>query len=185
MRLFIASSFPPEVLRDLNDRVSRLRPRLPAAAWVRPESQHLTYAFLGEQTESVVNALDGPLGDALARVARFDASLHGCGFFPNQRRARVGWAGLDPESGFSGVAQVVREVVQKNGIHLDGGDFRPHLTLLRVRDRWPPASIELFCRSLADYRSASFDVGEVTLYWSKLDPKGAVHTPLRTYALAV
>jgi len=184
MRLFIASSFPPEVLRDLNDRVSRLRPRLPAASWVRPETQHLTFAFLGEQPESVVDTIDAPLSAALSKIQRFEATLLACGFFPNHRHARVGWAGLDPEAGFTAVAQAVRTVVIKHGIELDGGDFKPHLTLLRVRDPWPPASIELFCRSLKDYRSAPFTVDAVTLYSSQLHPKGAIHTAVRKYELS-
>ena len=184
MRLFIASSFPPEVLRDLNDRVSTLRPRLPSASWARPETQHLTFAFLGEQPETIVDKLDGPLKTALSSVPRFDASLHGCGFFPNHRHARVGWAGLDPEVKFAGIAAKVREVVTKHGLALDGGDFKPHLTLLRVRDPWPPASIELFCKSLKDYRSTTFAVDAVTLYSSQLNPKGAIHTAMRKYELA-
>lgn len=184
MRLFLASTFPAEVLRDLNARVEKARPRLPSASWVRPESQHLTFAFLGEQPESLIDALDASLKSALAQVPRFDATLGGCGFFPNQRRARVGWVGLDPEQGFVRIASVVREVVTKNGIHLDGGVFKPHLTLLRVRDPWPPASIELFCRTLGEYRSAAFTVDGVTLYSSQLNPKGAIHTALRKYGLA-
>lgn len=184
MRLFIATHFPEEVLRDLNDRVAPLRPRLPAASWVRPETQHLTFAFLGEQPESLVDTIAAPLTEALGAIARFEARLHASGLFPNPRRARVGWVGLDPEKGFARIAQAVRGVVTKNGVTLDGGEFRPHLTLMRMRDPWPPASIELFTKSLRDYESAPFTVSEVTLFSSQLHPKGAVHTPLRKFALS-
>ena len=57
MRLFIATTFPGVVLRDLNERVTKLRPRLPSASWVREETQHLTLAFLGEQPEANVDAV--------------------------------------------------------------------------------------------------------------------------------
>jgi RNA 2',3'-cyclic 3'-phosphodiesterase len=184
MRLFIATSFPPQVLRDLNDRVSQFRMRLPAASWVRPETQHLTFAFLGEQQDAIVDKIDAPLKSALANIPRFEATLHDCGFFPNPRHARVGWVGLDPESKFLEIAKVVRDTVTKLGITLDAGDFKPHLTMLRVRDPWPPASIDLFCRSLRDYRSETFSVDEVTLFSSQLNPKGAIHTVQGKYALA-
>jgi RNA 2',3'-cyclic 3'-phosphodiesterase len=184
MRLFIATSFPAEVLRDLNDRVSALKPRLPAASWVRPETQHLTFAFLGEQPDSIIDKIDAPLEAALRGTHRFEASLQGCDFFPNYRHARVGWVGLHPEPKFTSIATMVRDVVTKHGISLDGGDFKPHLTLLRVRDPWPPASIDLFCRSLKDYRSETFTVDAVTLYSSQLNPKGAIHTVQRKYTLA-
>lgn len=184
MRLFIATSFPPEVLGELNDRVTRTKPRLPAASWVRPETQHVTFAFLGEQPGAIIETIDQPLKDALAKIEAFEANLVGCGFFPNPRHARVGWIGLDPQERFVQIANAVRDVVTKYGIALDGGDFKPHLTMLRVRDPWPPASIDLFCKSLKDYKSATFTVDAVTLYSSQLSPKGAIHTPQGKYPLA-
>ncbi|HEX8408876.1 MAG TPA: RNA 2',3'-cyclic phosphodiesterase [Thermoanaerobaculia bacterium] len=183
MRLFIATTFPPEILRDLNERVTRLKPRLPPATWVRPETQHLTFAFLGEHPESLVEAIAAPLTAKLGAIARFEARLQGAGVFPNVRRARVGWGGLEPEQPFQSVASAVREVVTKNGVTLDNVDFRPHLTLMRMREGWPPASIDLFVKSLKDYRSEPFEVHEVTLFSSELSSKGAIHTPLRKFAL--
>lgn len=185
MRLFIATTFPEEILRDLGDRLARVKVRLPPASWVRPETQHLTFAFLGEQPESLVAAIDAPLASTLATIAPFEARLRGSGVFPNVRRARVGWAGLDPDAPFQNVARAVREVVTKNGVTLDGVDFRPHLTLMRMRDGWPPASIDLFTKTLRDYESAPFTVGTVTLFSSQLSSKGATHTPLRTFRLGV
>jgi RNA 2',3'-cyclic 3'-phosphodiesterase len=183
MRLFIATHFPETVLRDLNDQVGRLRPRLPAASWVRPETQHLTFAFLGEHEPSLVDKLAPELEQSLAKTPKFEATLNGCGLFPNPRRARVGWIGLTPDDKFGDVARVVREVVTKAGVELDRADFKAHLTLMRMRDPWPPASIDLFQRSLREYRSEPFTVDSVTLFSSELNPKGAVHTPLNRFAL--
>lgn len=184
MRLFIASTFPEDVLRELNERVARLKPRLPAASWVRPESQHLTFAFLGEQPEALIDTLSSRLEPALAAIPRFETRLHSCGFFPNPRRARVGWVGLAPESAFTSVAAAVRDTVQGSGVALDGAAFKAHLTLMRIRDQWPPASTELFTQSLRDYSSTPFMLEKVTLFSSELNPKGAIHTPLKTFALA-
>lgn len=183
MRLFIATTFPTEIMRDLNERVARFRSRLPNAAWVRAESQHVTFAFLGEQPDEVAQRLEAPLAKALANVPRFDASMHGCGLFPNARRARVGWVGLDPEGPFVTAADAVRGAVTGSGYNYDGAEFRPHLTLMRMRDPWPPASIALFQSSLRDYRSAPFCVETVSLYSSQLRPEGALHTVLQTFAL--
>ncbi len=184
MRLFIATHFPEEVVLDLNDRVVRFKSRLPAASWVRPETQHLTFAFLGEQPEALMEQIAAPLAEAVGAIPQFDARLRGCGFFPNLRRARVGWIGLLPEGGFERIARAVREVVTRHGVTLDGGEFRAHLTLMRIRTAWPPASIELFTRSLRDFESAPFSVTAVTLFSSQLNPDGAIHIPLRTFELS-
>jgi RNA 2',3'-cyclic 3'-phosphodiesterase len=183
MRLFIATNFPGVVLRDLNDRVTKLRPRLPAASWVREETQHLTLAFLGEQPEANVDAVTPAMTAALGAIPAFEARLRGCGFFPNPRHARVGWVGLQPDENFVTLANTVREVVEQNGVKLDGVEFKPHLTLMRIRDPWPPASIELFTKTLRDYESAPFTVDSVTLFSSQLSPKGAIHTTRQIYPL--
>jgi 2'-5' RNA ligase len=183
MRLFIATNFPAVVLRDLNDRVTKLRPRLPSASWVREETQHLTLAFLGEQPEANVDAVTPALTKALQKIPAFEARLRSSGFFPNPRHARVGWIGLQPEENFVTLAQTVREVVQEHGVTLDGGEFKPHLTLMRIRDPWPPASSELFTKTLREYESAPFLVDSVTLFSSQLSPKGAVHTVRQLYPL--
>jgi RNA 2',3'-cyclic 3'-phosphodiesterase len=178
MRLFIATSFPPDVLRPLNERLETLRPRLPRASWVRPESQHLTFAFLGEQPESLVDRI------RLDPDGTFEASLRGCGFFPNKRHARVGWVGVEPKDRFIDLAERVRGAVTAAGVQLEQSEFKPHLTLMRIREWWPPLSIEIFEKALRDFQSAPFAVHQVTLYLSRLHPHGAVHTPLRTFPLA-
>ena len=179
MRLFIATSFPADVLRPLNERLEKIKPRLPHASWVRPETQHLTFAFLGEQDEAFANRIrvEGGL--------KFDACLKGAGFFPNRNHARVGWIGAEPRESFVQLADRVRDAVQTAGVKMDQNEFKPHLTVLRIRDRWPPKSLEMFEESLSDFTSAPFAIHEVTLYLSRLDPRGAVHTPLRTFPLAL
>lgn len=183
MRLFIATTFPGPVVQILNDRIASVRSRLPAASWVRPESQHMTFAFLGEQSESVIEQIDAAVAPRVKEVPAFEAFLRGCGFFPNARHARVGWVGAAPESRFWLIATAVREGVRALGIELDAGEFRPHLTLMRIRDRWPPASIDTFRRTLGDFESDPFLVEAVTLYSSRLNPNGAVHSPVRHFAL--
>jgi RNA 2',3'-cyclic 3'-phosphodiesterase len=184
VRLFIATTFPRDVLADVNDRIARVKARLAAASWVRPEAQHLTFAFLGERPDALVDKLAPLVEERLADAKKFDARLSGSGFFPNPRHARVAWIGVTPPEAFQSIAVAVREAVKDAGIELDGADFKPHLTLCRIRDVWPPACIETFNAALRGYESAPFAVDHVTLFSSRLDPAGAVHTPLREMRLA-
>ena len=184
MRLFIAMSFPEAVLRPVNERVTRVKSKLPPASWVRPESQHLTFAFLGEHEESLIDTLAPLVERSVATVRQFEGTIAGCGFFPNPRHARVGWVGVRPEASFNAVAKAVRDAVQAAGVTLDRAEFRAHLTLMRIRDPWPPACIETFNGALREYTSTPFAVDRITLYSSLLNPNGAVHTPLRQFALA-
>ena len=184
MRLFIASAFPEGVLRALNERVTPIKTKVPPASWVRPETQHLTFAFLGEQDEALIDRLTPVVEKELAGVPKFEASLRGSGFFPNPRHARVGWIGVRPEESFTAVAKAVREAVETAGVTLDRAEFRAHLTLMRIRDPWPPACIETFNGALRDFTSTPFAVERITLFSSVLNPNGAVHTALRSFALS-
>ncbi len=184
MRLFIATSFPEEVLRTLSDHLANIKSKFPPASWVRPETQHLTFAFLGEQEESLIKRVAPLIEERLRRAENFEAALHGCGFFPNRRHARVGWCGLEPEEQFCAIAQSVREAIKAAGVAFEENEFRPHLTLMRIRDHWPPLAIDTFEKALRDYRSAPFAVDRVTLYSSRLNPKGAVHTAVREFPLS-
>jgi len=179
MRLFIATTFPEAVLGALNERLASLKPKLPRASWVRPETQHLTFAFLGEQSEEVVQRIQIDGGRA------FEGSLRGCGFFPNRHHARVGWVGATPEDQFCAVAKTVRDCVRKADVAFEENEFRPHLTLMRIRDHWPPLATETFEKALRDYQSATFAVDSVTLYASRLSQSGAIHTPLRKFSLSL
>jgi 2'-5' RNA ligase len=184
MRLFIAMSFPEAVLRPINERVAKVKSKLPPASWVRPESQHLTFAFLGEQDESLIDKIAPNVERSVGTVKKFEGTLADCGFFPNPRHARVGWVGVKPEDSFNAIARAVREAVQEAGVTLDRAEFRAHLTLMRIRDPWPPACIETFNGALRDFTSAPFAVEGITLYSSRLHPNGAVHTPLRQFTLS-
>ncbi|MBV9497096.1 MAG: RNA 2',3'-cyclic phosphodiesterase [Acidobacteria bacterium] len=184
MRLFLAATFPESVLRPLNARLAAVKSRLPAASWVKPETQHLTFAFLGEQKEELIDKLSSLVESELEGVKAFEAKLHGAGFFPNPRHARVGWVGVTPEERFHDIAAAVRAAVKEAGVELDRADFRPHLTMMRLRDPWPPASIELFQKTLREFDSAPFPIDAVTLFSSRLNPSGAVHTAVRKFAFA-
>lgn len=183
MRLFIATSFPEEELRAISDRIAMVKWKLPPAVWVRSETQHLTFAFLGEQPESLLTTLAPLVETGLAHVPRFEGRLRGSGFFPNQRHARVGWIGAAPEEKFRAVADAVRGAVKAAGVVIERTDFRPHLTLFRIRDLWPHDCIETFSAALRDYESEPFAVDAVTLFSSQLNPKGAIHTPVHKFAL--
>lgn len=184
VRLFLAATFPRDVIDDVNARVSRVRNKLPAASWVKPEAQHLTFAFLGDQPDELLATLVPLVEARLAPIAAFEAQLRSCGFFPNPRHARVAWIGVAPEEEFRRVAEAVRGAVTEAGIALDRADFKPHLTLARIREPWPPLCVETYHGALRNYESVPFTLDRVTLFSSKLDPNGAIHTAVREFRLA-
>ena len=135
MRLFLAINLDPAVRRAVIDATAELRAAAPTLNWMDESRVHLTLKFLGEQEDAVV----APLGEALDRAAQrhrtFTIRIGDVGAFPNFRRARVVWMGVDRDSRLELLHHDVEVACDALGFELEGRAFRPHLTLARVRER--------------------------------------------------
>ncbi|GIT42074.1 MAG: hypothetical protein Ct9H300mP11_00100 [Chloroflexota bacterium] len=102
--------------------------------WVRPEGIHLTLKFMGEIPIATVEKVLKSLPEAVLGSSPFPLAIKGFGVFPNPRRPRVLWAGLDGDLETLSKLQLV---VETRLACLDcpkkQRTFSPHLTLGRVR----------------------------------------------------
>ena len=178
MRLFIAIEFSDEVKKKL----IRLRKEIPGARWVPAEQIHLTLAFLGEVDETSAGRLTGELSQIRSPV--FKLCFSGTGCFPDRRRPRVLWVGLEPEPHLNLLAAKVRAAVLACGIPQEERPFSPHITLARLK---LPSSGEsgLYLDQQIKKILSPLSVQEFTLFQSRLTPQGAVHIPIRSFPLAL
>lgn len=146
VRLFVAINFPEELRASLVDATAALRHAAPSVRWTPPERLHLTVKFLGEQPKESVAAL----AEAIAGVARrhrpMELELSAVGAFPNFRRARVVWIGVEASPRLELLYHDVEIACERLGYELEGRVFRPHVTVGRVR----PGTAPLELRALAD-----------------------------------
>ena len=187
MRLFIAIEMnravvdaARDVIDELRDRVTRLAPRA-KITWSVPDRLHVTVRFIGEADENRTHAIRTALGPTIeARV--FDLTVEGVGGFPAKGPPRVFWAGLT--DGRDGLLDVERAVSQRLDTLVPPEDrpYSPHLTLARVKE---PAGLSraTLLDGLAGQQFGRVHVDAITLYESRLSPKGATHVPLQRTAL--
>ena len=110
--------------------------------------------------------------------------VEGAGAFPPRGAPRVLWAGVG--EGADAVCSLEREVSERlaaRGVEREDRPYRPHLTLARVRDPSGLRSGPLF-ENLADRRFGATSVDAITLFQSRMSPKGSTYvslqrTPLR------
>ena len=182
MRLFVALDIAEEVRSRLGALLNELRRSNPDVKWVKPESLHVTLKFLGEQPESKFQHISEALG-AIRPPGRFEMTLRGLGCFPNERRPRVFWVGVEAPPQLGELAASVDEAMARLGIEREKRPFSPHLTLGRAREGGPPpAPGPLWTRHLADDFGATAG-NEFFLYQSKLSPAGSQYTRLRAFPL--
>lgn len=175
-RLFIALPIADDVIAELA-RVARDGPR--DWRWVKPAAMHLTLAFLGEVEEGRVAAAERALRRGAEGAPALELAAAGLGAFPDQRRARVLWAGVAGDLRQLAALQTgIALALESEGFELDGKPFHPHLTLARARVPQPlPPSLD------RAQRFGSWRATEVRLYRSHLGPQGPRYEVLAAAAL--
>lgn len=178
MRLFIAIELPDEAKRLLEG----MRTDIPGSRWTPLEQIHLTLAFLGEVDDATLERLTKTL--ATIKAPGFTLCLSGTGCFPDRRRPRVLWVGLEPVPLLDSLVSRVREAVLACNIPQEERPFSPHITLARLA--FPaPREVEAFLDRPPKQGFSPVNVQEFILFQSRLTSRGAVHTPVKVFVLSL
>jgi 2'-5' RNA ligase len=133
VRLFLALDLDAPAKAAIAESAAELRAQAPDFSWTAYHKLHLTLRFLGEQPADAPGMI-APAMDAVATAHRaFPMRLRQVGAFPNFRRARVVWLGVEPEPRLELLHHDVELACERLGFGLEGRPFRPHVTLARVR----------------------------------------------------
>ena len=179
MRLFVAIEISPEVRAALAALLKELRAIAARAKWVRPENLHITLKFLGETDSLKLSAIRTALA-AIRSGQPVAFQFRGLGCFPNPKRARVFWVGMEVSSNLSPLAAEIDQAMHRLGFPLEDRPFTPHLTLARFQP--PGLSPELVAAQESVSREFGFlSAHEFHLIESKLKPAGAEYTTLQSF----
>lgn len=183
MRSFIAINLPDSVKQEIDSIVDRLRPTGPPARWVPGSNLHLTLKFLDEISTEQVMPIRGAIMMAVANAVAFDIRLKGFGVFPNERKARVFWIGIDQGyETLKALARAIDREVVTLGFPHEERDFSAHVTLARLREPGPANQL-MKAATHMPYQSDVIRVESVELMKSVLSPKGAEYSVLDSVRL--
>jgi 2'-5' RNA ligase len=133
VRLFFAIELSDAVRVALDHAVAPLRAAEPDLAWVPTEKLHLTMKFLGDVRDVDAERLKTAADLVAAHHRTFEMTLGGVGAFPNFRRSRVVWMGVESEPRLELLHHDLEIACGEAGFEVEGRPFRPHITLARVR----------------------------------------------------
>jgi 2'-5' RNA ligase len=174
MRLFVAIELGDAVLDLLDEATAPLRAEAPELAWVPRDKRHLTLKFLGEVEEASASRLVEAADRAAARQPPMEMHVREVGAFPNFRRARVVWIGVEQEPRLELLHHDLELACAELGFEVEGRPFRPHITLARVRAPLPAERLRALARSARRVRMEAIVLVErITLFESTLAPSGA------------
>lgn len=180
MRLFIAIAIPSEIRSALTAFVNELQEFAPKAKWVRPQNLHVTLKFLGETEGAKLGQIERNL-QAMPKTTTVKLDFRGLGFFPNEKRARVLWAGMESSAKLSVLAEDIDRSMHALGFPLEERPFTPHLTLARFNPPGLPTNLLSAVRDRTACEFGSLTTREFHLIESKLKSTGAEYTTLKSF----
>jgi 2'-5' RNA ligase len=182
-RTFLAVFPPATVVERLADALEAVRQPGDGVGWVKSANVHYTLRFLGDLEPAGVEAAQRAAVRAAAAARPFRVALGAPGIFPDARRPRVLWLGANEGAqALTGLSRALESALMTEGFSRADKPFAPHLTLGRVRDTADGPKVA--ARFLAGrYPADAFEVRELVVVKSTLDPRGALYEPLATAAL--
>src|ERR1700680_860316 len=183
MRLFVAMDIPEDVRSSLAALAAKLRPACRNARWVRIEGLHVTLKFIGETSPEKGEAIKLALAAVPCR-APISINFRGLGLFPNERRPRVLWAGIESGSELAELAAAVETSLDPLGIAREERAFSPHLTLARFDTPRGLDDLHAAIEKAGPLEFGGTTTKEFHLYQSVLKPGGAEYTRLATFSFA-
>ncbi|MCK4546096.1 MAG: RNA 2',3'-cyclic phosphodiesterase [Candidatus Eisenbacteria sp.] len=184
IRTFVALRLPSWVQKTVAEVQNRIHVPGIRVRWVEPENFHLSLRFLGDMPVDRLESVYGAVEKGCAGVRAFEVSLEGIGAFPNLRRPRVIWVGL--ERGREEVARLaasIEDCLEEVGFAREERPFKAHATLGRVKD-FSPAVRMLGERAAAQHLEIDgIRVTRIEVMKSQLTRQGPIYTVLREVAL--
>ena len=178
-RLFVALDLPSPVRESIADW-GKGELVDPALRTVRPESLHITLAFLGNRPEQEIERIATVVGECGAPAPLIE--LSGPVARPPRGRPRLfALAALSPGAEAM-QAQLSEALAAASLYEPEKRAFWPHVTLARVRPEGRgsrrPRAIVRPPKQLPPSLSEAFYGVRLTLYRSELQPSGARYVPL-------
>lgn len=183
-RVFVALPLGSEAAIQLEAIQMRLlaeAERLRVSLRLTPKHQfHSTLAFLGDISTGKIQNVLRTVSDVFTSHTAFRVVMKDLVVFPTPRHARVLGAALeDPSGALYSAAALLHGGLRREGLVLEEREFRPHITLARLR---PPAQVAFEITQTWQTESA-FLCRTVAVYESVLGGQGSRYRVLHSVPL--
>lgn len=184
MRLFVALDIPAGVRQAIAELIDRLKPICRGARWVRSEGIHVTLKFIGHVRDPDAKKIEA-IRIALSKIRSerpVEMRFRGMGFFPNERRPRVFWCGVEGSANLAPLAAAIEGALEPLGIERESRAFAPHLTLARIAS---PEGVNRLLHEAEKLRDADLGAAresEFHLFHSVTKPTGAEYSKIESYS---
>ena len=183
LRAFLASEVPTPFQDAIQAATTGLRKNLgdDLIRWVPVHNVHLTLIFLGDISSSSLDLIKQMMTVEAAQVRAFEIQIEGLGSYPNPRRPRVLWVGLNAPVALTYLQHALEAAAARLGYAPEDREISPHLTIGRVRQNVSAADQQKIRTALENTKVGNLGtvcVNGVHLFKSDLQPTGSLYTKL-------
>jgi 2'-5' RNA ligase len=189
LRAFVAVEIPPALQEAIHLQTAGLRQSLGSGMirWVAAGNLHLTLKFLGDISPSNLDLLTQMLAAEAAQVRCFEMRIGGLGSFPNSKRPRVIWIGLDAPAPLEAMQRGLEAAAARLGYAAEERPSAPHLTIGRVKQNLSISNLQMIRTALEESKIGEIGrihVQAIHLFKSELNPAGSIYSKLFSAPLA-
>lgn len=179
IRTFISIDLPDNIKGGISGLQDRLKRGGGHIGWVRPGAMHLTLKFLGEIDEKEMPEIEAATKKAIEGFDPFYLRVLGLGIFPNLKRPRIIWLGVNEGSdNLIRLQSRIEDEMERIGHPREERGFKPHLTIGRVRDSFGLKGLIDAIEAEKEIELSVFRTEEVLIMRSDLRPEGPIYTRL-------
>ncbi|HSD64917.1 MAG TPA: RNA 2',3'-cyclic phosphodiesterase [Ignavibacteriaceae bacterium] len=179
-RLFIALEIPKEIRQKISELKEEAVPDSGDLKWEPTEKIHLTIKFIGDVKDELVN----PIIDSMVFLGQYEkikCRLTKFGFFSKHGIPQILWIGLWVDSILYNILEQLNSNLVKFGVSVEERKFKPHVTLLRIKKRFPEKWVTDFNSFIIP--EIDFISDNIMLIKSELLPESSKYTVLKKFNL--
>lgn len=181
IRLFVALIIPEEIKNQIIQIRKNIYPDEGKFRWEDNSKIHLTLKFIGDVKHELLEPILQELGflnncnEIICEAEKFGF------FFRPKNEPRILWLGLKLDDAIYSIVDELNKRLSKFAIPVEERKFKPHLTLLRIKNIVPQDFINKFLN--AELPKLSFTANEIVLMQSKLSSLGSTYKEIKKYNL--
>ena len=179
-RLFIALKIPQDIREKIFNLPQKIVYDYGDYRWEPADKIHLTLKFIGDVDEELIEPICDSIG-FISDYSAFKCNLTRFGFFYRLKDAKILWLGLSIDESIKDLVKKLNDKLAEFGIAAENREFKPHLTMLRIKNKTDKNFIDSFLKF--KFEPEKFISKKVSLMQSKLNPSGSVYSDVKIFNL--
>jgi 2'-5' RNA ligase len=184
-RVFAAVELSSNVQKRIQKQIQQLQAAVPdnQASWSQTENIHLTVKFFGNVLPTKIVRISEAASRVVNQLSKFKIEIGKTGAFPKVSQPRVLWIGIeDPTAELARLHQLFETECAVEGFDRETRDFRPHLTIARLRKPKGARALAEVNQKLG-FESMTIEVSELIVFRSEPGGKGSKYTALSRHRI--